>query len=181
MEQIECPGCGSCLEWWNTGYGLICHCPACGEKLPDELREALWARCCASELDALVRGEVLDFLDDGEGFRLDADEIADKVMECDLINGAFFYNNQKADLFRIRHQTWLQDALDALIDRTEGSEYFLELLKSGTDRFMVEAVLAAVDHYITEQLGLEDELYLSGRELACLREKVEETPYDGRF
>jgi DNA-directed RNA polymerase subunit RPC12/RpoP len=179
-NELRCLKCDCDLEGFNTGHMAIIHCPRCGRKLLQKQEDKLWELCTNKEIVDMIRGKLLDMLDDYDD--LVADDLAYKAWEGENIDGVVFYSNYEADQFAMRHRLWVDEAL-AACDLNFGEDgYYAKMKAECNDQFLVVAFIKATSHYLYNQLEIDnDEGRLTKKRKAELRKQFKEVDYDGNF
>jgi hypothetical protein len=140
--------------------------------------------CTIDEVSGMLVGKLCEYIDcieDGETLG-GACDIALSVWEAESADGVVFYRNYTAELFAMRHNEWVRDALVHTIDAYGGDcVQALQTYAECVDRFLVPVFIEATRHYLAEQIGLDYSTEYTGKDLKERRELIMETTYDGKF
>jgi hypothetical protein len=187
--KLECAQCGRDLEGWNcVPYTETRYCPYCGKKITEEARAELYRKTTDAEMSDMIKDHVLDLLscaenEDGtyDSSMLRPDELAERAWEAENIDGVVFYSNYAADLFVRRHEEWVGTAVDYLEDMV-GDGSYSKMRCECVDRFLVAAFIAATEHYLYGQIGIDrNGGEMTDGQVDALKERMNATDYDGGF
>jgi hypothetical protein len=179
-KTLHCCYCDADLQDWNTGAAAIKYCPRCGRKPHKATVEALWRLCLDDEMAGMIEEHITDMLDNYD--LPDAGELPFLAWEGENANGVVFCSNYEADRFAIRHNDWVDDALADLVDKFGEDGKYAEMMVDCMDRFLVCAFIDATEHYLYNQLGLDNnEGNLTDERKEEIRQLVKKTRYDGCF
>jgi DNA-directed RNA polymerase subunit RPC12/RpoP len=182
-EKFDCRKCGNDLERWNNGMFLwINHCPSCGAKLLKKQCEALHRKTTCGEISDMIQDRLLSMLEVKSGDDISTDELAQAAWERENVDGVVFYNNYTADKFAIRHEQWVDHALEYICDNCGDVGHYTEMRINRTDRFLVLAFIYATERYLHDQLEINrDEGNLSKKRIREITRQVKQTEYEGGF
>jgi DNA-directed RNA polymerase subunit RPC12/RpoP len=181
--NLSCHKCGADLEDFNTTERQqIFYCPHCGVRVLKAQRVALLRKVTDGEMDDMIRGRLLDVLQQYGGNDLDGEELASRAWESENCDGVVFYNNREADLFAMRHSRWVDEALEYAGSSYGDSEYYVKMKTECNDRFLVVAFILATEYFVYCQLGASRcEGQLTMTRIRELRRMIKTTSYDGGF
>jgi hypothetical protein len=141
-------------------------------------RDALWRKTTDGEIEDMIKERLFEHFSLWEGGDVSADELPSVIWENENVNGAFFCSNYRARRFCQQHTGWFDKAL-GYIHETYG-DYGERW--SDSDKCLVVAFIAATEHYIWQDCGVEpDEGNLSRKRMREIKRLVKNTPYSGEF
>jgi hypothetical protein len=179
-KELRCQKCDCNLEEFNTGYAAITHCPQCGRKLLKKQKDKLWGLCTDAEIVGIIREHLLEMLDNYDD--LHADDLALKAWESENCNGVVFYSNYRADQFVMRHSQWVDEVMEDVALNFGDAGRYAKMKAECNDRFLVVAFIQATEHYLYNQLEIDNNGgLLTNKRKAELRRMFKETDYDGSF
>jgi hypothetical protein len=180
-EEFNCRKCKSDLELWNNGSFLwINYCPSCGAKLLKNQCDMLHRKTTCGEISDMIQGRLLEALGYIKGDSISTDELAQAAWERENVDGVVFYDNYTADKFAIRHEQWVDHALEYICDNCGDVGHYTEMRINCTDRFLVLAFIYATEHYLHDQLEIDrDEGNLSKKRIREITRQVKQTEYEG--
>jgi len=78
--------------------------------------------------------------------------------------------------------SWVDDALAYACDNYGDAGRYVDMLTTCKDRFLVVAFIAATEHYLYGQLGIDpNEGKMTKKRIKEIARMVKDTEYDGRF
>jgi phage FluMu protein Com len=183
MGEFDCRKCNTDLENYNlVAYNEIKFCPKCGVKLLKKQREGLRRKVTYEEIDGMIKEHLLEMLQWCEGNDVRADELAARAWEAENCDGVVCYCNYSADRFVMRHNQWVDDALEYAGSYFGDSNYYVKMKAACSDRFLVVAFILATAHFLYDQLGVDRcEGDLTKKRIAEIKRLIKTTSYDMEF
>jgi hypothetical protein len=178
-----CGKCGEDLEQWNVApYKRIRFCPSCGAELTVARSGALFHKVTPDEIADRIRGNLLDMFAERDGMDTNAEDLGVFAWSAENVDGVALYSSRDADRFCARHDQWVEAAIDYLGDVIGDRGHWLKEWDACSDRFLVSAFIAATEHYVFDQLGVDRcEGVLTEKRIMEIKRLIRETPYDGAF